>query len=263
MNAPSSISVSSDDQKVILSILNEVPPFYLLESLNEKQVEHWWAVKTQFTCLGKALKAYFSGESFPLRDQLTDYGVELYGSLTDFYIKLYGLIQWGFDYIKELWVNNPFTNKNSYGEMFPCSSPGETLAAILERDAASEFNQCRAGRHDFKPRKIYKTYLNQKKYIKGKLTPIQEQNHQNDIQKLFKPFESNSSLEYFCVVACCVAVESKNDKILKRKLDEYEKAKDNLTKILNRQYRDIKGYGWENGAFLETEKAGGTYKKVP
>lgn len=262
MNSALPISVSIKDQELILSILDEIPPSFLLPKLNERQTKNWKATKRQFKQLGKALKAYFSGESFPLKDELTDYGLELYGYLTDFYIKLYGVIQWGWDSITKLWIDNPFTNKNAYGEIFPCISPGETLAAILERDAASEFNQCRQGRFDFKPRKIYKTYLNQKKYNSGKLTSIQQQNHEKDVRNLFKYFESNSSLEYFCIIACHVGAEEKQDKVLKLRLKDYKTAKDNLSECLNRKFHKMKGHGWENGVFLETEKAGGTYKKT-
>ena len=254
--------VAIDDQKIILSALNEVPPSFLLPGLNQKQAEHWHMTKKHSSYLARALEAYFSGESFPLRNELTDYGVEVYGYFTDLYIRLYEVIQLGFDYIQKLWVENPFTSKKAYGEIFPCISPGETLAAILERDAASQFNQCMAGRFDFKPRKIYKTYLNQKKFISGKLTKIQQQNHQNDVRELHKFFESNSSLEYFCIVACCVGSEERKDNVLKQKLKSYETAKDDLSKCLNRKLRDMKGHGWQNGVFLETEKDGGTYQKT-
>lgn len=261
MNPEISISVPSDEQELILSTLNEVPPSVLLFGLNKEQTEHWWFVKEQFSNLGKALKAYFSGESFPLKDELTDYGIELYGCLTDFYIKLYGVIQWGFEDILQHWEDNLFVSKKKYGEIFPHNSPGQTLADILKRDADSQFSQCVASRHDFKPRKIYQTYLNHQKYNAGELNKIQQQKHLNNIKDLNRGFESNSSLEYFCLVACCIAERDKKDKTLKRKLEEYGKAKDNLSKVLNRQYRDINGHGWENGVLLETEKKGGTYRK--
>lgn len=253
----SNLTISPSEQISILSTVGGLPPISLLDTLNEQQTEHWCIVKQTFSYLHKSLKAYFAGESTPLRE-LPDYEQELYDSMTNFYLNLYNVIQWGWNDILDSYQQ--YGNKSHYGAGFPWTTPGETLAAILERDAVAQFWQCKAGRHDFKPRKMYTLHRESKKLSQGDLTSIQKQKHQTEVKALTKPFESLMELEMLCIGACRLALKTRKDKVLTNKLKNYEASREQLSTILHKRYRNTKGFAWQNGQLLETTKQGGSYR---
>ncbi|WP_414589345.1 hypothetical protein [Scytonema sp. PCC 10023] len=251
-----SVIVSSEDQTVILEKLDGLPPEYLLNELTQDQKEHWYGVKDVFQKTHLSLKAFFSGNPNPLQS-LPDEEKELYGHLTDYYISLYGLIQWGWEDILSQFAQ---WHSDYYTEDFPFRTPGETLADIMQRDAGAQYWQCKIGRHDFKPRKMYQLRLQAKKLIEGKLSPKQMSQHEKDVKALAKPFQLFKELEIFCVNACRMGVQSRKDKLLKLKIQDYERKRENLSDLLHRHYRNMRGYAWENGKKLETVKEGGSYR---
>lgn len=250
--------VPAKDQELILSTIDELPPKSILVGLNPEQTDHWQNIRDEYNFLHRSLKAYFSGKSFPLKDELTDFGQELFGCFTDYHIKLYAVVQWGWDYILDFYSKHG--NKDELGENFPYASPGELLAEILRYGCLAKFDQCLMGRHDFKPRKMYELRLDEKKDAKGKLSKAQKTKHLSDANTLDKPFEPYMRLEKFCMIACYDA--AKKDKTLKKRLIEYEKSGDDLKDITCKKFRGMKGYAWEKGKILKTSKAGGTYNQI-
>jgi hypothetical protein len=254
----SNLTISPSEQILILSTVGGLPPTSLLDTLNEQQTEHWCIVKQTFSYLHKSLKAYFAGESTPLRD-LPVYEQELYDSMTNFYLNLYNVIQWGWNDILDNYEQ--CGNKSHYGAQFPYATPGETLAAILERDAAAQYSQCKMGLHYFKPRKMYELRREFKKLSQGKLTPMQKKKHETEVKALIKCFKSLMELEVeACICACEKALKTRNDKVLTKKIKDYRASREELSTILYKRYRNSKGDAWQNGHKLETTKEGGSYR---
>lgn len=255
--------VPKEEQEIILKMLNGLPPEQLLGNLTEDQKDHWYKVKYIFQLTYIQLKSFFLNIPSPLQELLGDEGdekktKEICGCLTDFYMSLYAMIQWGWKDILNYYAQ--FGHKHVYGEQFPCTSPGETLAAILERDAAAQFWQCKQGRLDFKPREIYKLHLQRKKKAKGKLSPQAIKQYEKKALALAKPFDSLRDLEILCLEACYKGAKERRDKNLLTKIEDVETKNNNLSDTLNRYYRDMKGHAWQGGEKLETVKEGGTYK---
>lgn len=250
--------VPAEEQEIILKKLNGLPPDYLLDKLTQDQKDHWHKVKHIFETTRTVLKAFFSGTPSPLQELPND-EKEIYGSLTDFYISLYAVIQLGWKDILDAFAQ--WGNKY-HGEEFPFKSPGATLAAILERDAAAQFLQCKQGRFDFRPRKLYGLHLQKKKKAKGKLSLQAVERYEKEAEALAKPLDSFRGLEIFCVEACHLGAEKRKDKILSTKLKDLMERNNNLSDTLNRYYREMNGCAWQGGEKLATVKEGGTYKSV-
>lgn len=250
------VTIPPTEQTVILETLDGLPPEYILNELTLDQKKHWSEVKVQYQRIHLSLKAYFSGNPVPLQD-LPDEEKELLQLLTDLYISLYAVIQQGWKDILQY-----FSQRHSehYSEIFPFNSPGETLAAILERNATAEFWQCKQGRHDFRPRKMYDLRREGKKLAEGLFTDIQHQRHRKEVRTVTRDFESLMELEVLCIHACRLAVKNQKDRTLSRKIQHFEETREDLSKILHRSYRSMKGYAWENGKKLQTTKEGGTYR---
>ncbi|MHC5716571.1 MAG: hypothetical protein ACYTX0_31745 [Nostoc sp.] len=249
------LNISPEEQTKIFLTIDGLPPTFLLPTLNQQQTQHWLNIREFFDCLNQTLKAFLSGQANPLT-HLPAYEQELLAGMADSYLKLYGVIQWGWEDILNAFAEY---HTNHYSEKFPWDTPGETLAAILERDAAARFCQCKLGRHEFKPRKMYSLHRNAKKFTSGELSKAQQQKYRNDAKALTKDFESLMELEIFCINACRLAAKSRNDKVLKRKIAEYEQYRDELSKVIYRDYRNSTGYAWQSGELLKTKKEGGTY----
>jgi hypothetical protein len=247
--------IPAEEKATILSTIDGLPPNFLLPKLNQQQTEHWVDVREIFDCLHKSLKAFFSGQASPL-PQLPTYDQEIFSGLSDLYLSLYGVIQWGWEDIVKSFAEN---HSKYYSEKFPWATPGETLAAILERDAVAIFWQCKLGRHEFKPRKMYSLHRLAKKFSEGELSKVQQQKYRNDSKSLTKDFESLMELEIFCIKACRLAAKSRNDKLLTRKIANYEQSLNDLSRVLYCGYREAKGFAWQSGKLLQTSKKGGTY----
>jgi len=248
--------VPTEEQEIILKKVCELPPEYVLDGLTQDQKDHWHKVKYVSKTIHTSLEAFFSGSPSPLQELLDD-EKEIYGSLTDFYLSLYAMIQWGWKDILDCFAQ---WGNESYGQKFPFNSPGETLAAIIEQDLAAQFLQCKQGRFDFRPRKLYDLHLQKNKKAKGKLSLPVEKKYEKEAEALAKHFDSFRELEFFCFKACRQGAIKRNDRILKIKLDDLVAKNNNLSNTLNRYYRKMNGWAWQNGNRLETVREGGTYK---
>ncbi|WP_298913531.1 hypothetical protein [uncultured Nostoc sp.] len=248
--------IPETEQTIILKKLNGLPPFYLLGDLNLKQIEHWFSVKSICQKIHSVLERFFSGN--PPLEELVNEDKELFGRLLDFYVTLYFVIHWGWKDIEAAFAK---WHTSYYTDKLPFESPGETLAEILERDAAVMFWQCKQGRFDFRPRKLYQLHLQKKKKAKGKLSDQASLQYEKDAKALARPFESLRELEIFCVEASYLGAQERNDIFLNFKIQELLQKSDRLSDELNRYFRDAKGHAWEDGNKLETIKEGGTYKR--
>lgn len=248
--------IPKEEQVIMLEKLNGLPPVYLLNDLNPKQYEHWLDVKLVCQKTYLVLERFFS-DNPPLED-LADEDREVFGRLLDYYVTLYFVIHWGWKDIEAAFAE---WHTSYHIDKFPFKLPGETLAEILERDAAAMFWQCKQGRFDFRPRKLYQLHLQKKKKAKGKLSNQAKLQYEIDAEALAKPLDSLRELEIFCVEASYLGAQERGDKLLKLKIQELVKKSDQLSDELNRYFRTMKGHAWEDGDKLETVKEGGTYKR--
>jgi hypothetical protein len=244
----SAIDISKSEMELILSILKGLPPESLIESFwTDEQHAHWQKTKTHYTILLEEMQAYFQGRASQL-EHLEANERECYVAQKDVHLAMYDLIRYGWGAIQKAVAD--------YQIDFPYEQPGELFSALITNQALAKVIPCLLGRHDLKPRQVYRLGL---KLRKAKGDTKKTDQCQKELSQLLGRLKGLEELQKFCIQCCRQATKQSNDKVLQRKLAEYDRLSNEFSKLFSRHYRDRPAEAWEKGRKLKSQKAGGTY----
>jgi hypothetical protein len=243
-------SISKPEMELILSVLTRLPPETLIQSFwTDEQHDHWTQTKAHYRLLLEEMEAYFQGRASQL-DHLEAYERECYVALKDVHLALYDLIRYGWRAIQKAVCD--------YQINFPYEEPGELFSALITNQALARILPCLLGRHDLKPRQVYRLKL---KIKKAKGDKKKSDQCQKELDRLLGELKGLEELQKFCIQCCRHAVKQSGDNVLAKKIAEYDRLSDELSKLLSRNYKDSPAVAWEKGIKLYSQKAGGTYAR--
>lgn len=240
------ISITKPEMELILAILERLPPESLIQSFStDEQRAYWEKTKAHYRVLLEETRAYFQGRASQL-EHLEAHERECYVALKDVHLAMYDLIRYGWGAIQKA--------VSDYQIDFPYEKPGELFSAIISNQALAKVIPCLLGRHDLKPRQVYRLGLKIKKAKGDKKKTDQCQKELNQLLGQLKGLEE---LQKFCIQCCRRA--AKQDKVVQRKLADYDRLCNEFSKLFSRDYRDRPAEAWEKGRKLKSQKVGGTY----
>lgn len=240
--------ISIPEMELILSVLKNLPPESLIQALwTDEQHAHWRKTKAHYRILLEEMQAYFQGRASQL-EHLEAHERECYVALKDVYLALYDLIRYGWGAIKKATCDHQID--------FPYEKPGELFSALITNQALAKVIPCLLGRHDLKPRQVYRLGL---KIKKAKGDTKKSDQCQKELDRLLGELKGLEELQKFCIQCCRYAAKQSEDKVLHRKLREYDRLSNEFSKLFSRDYRDSPAEAWEKGRKLKSQKAGGTY----
>jgi hypothetical protein len=193
------------------------------------------------------MEAYFQGRASQL-EHLEAHERECYAALKDVYLALYDLIRYGWGAIEKA--------VSDYQIDFPHKEPGELFSAIVTNQALAKVIPCVLGRHDLKPRQTYRLKL---KIEKAKGDRKKTEQCQKELDKLLGQLKGLEELQKFCIQCCRHTAKQSGDKVLQRKLANYDRLSNEFSKLFSQDYRNRPAEAWEKGRKLKSQKAGGTY----
>ena len=258
------MQISEIEKCAILNRLDGLPPkTWLNYSSTDGQKKHWESVSAKHQLLKKALEAYFSSDPTLLK-HLEEKDQEYFAQLAECYITLYGALQWAWSNFVEAIEEIGIELRN-----LGVTTPGQMVVEILTLEAEEEFRECLLPHLEYKPRLRYNLSLKKKK-VDQILSEKRSLNSEE--QRTLRDFNANlastsshaqefTRVRILCLNFCRAIAKNQNNKTLKRKLDEYDKQRESLYKLIQRINRTGRGGGWENGYPLETQKEGGSYRK--
>jgi hypothetical protein len=245
------LEISKSEMELILKTLKELPQEWYIEYFwTEEQHNHWDDTKTHYLMLHEEMQAYFQGRASQL-ENLSDHERLCYATLKDVQLALYDLLRYGWRAIQKA--------VHDYKINFPYNEPGELFSALMENQAAAKVLPCLLGRHDIKFRQTYRLGL---KIQKSKGDKKKTDQCRKEIDQLLGRLKHLADLQVGCIQCCRNAARQSKDELLYRKLADYDRLCDELSKLLKRNYRDKPAQAWQKGEKLQSQKAGGTYTQV-
>ena|SRR4028119_2040808 len=242
------LDISKSETESILKTLKELPQEWLIEHFwTDEQHNHWNNTKVHYLTLHEEMQAYFQGRASQLED-LSDHERLCYATLKDVQLALYDLLRYGWRDIQKA--------VQDYKINFPYRQPGELFSALMESQAAAKVIPCLLGRHDIKFRQTYRLGL---KIQKSKGDKKKADQCRKEVDQLLGQLRHLADLQVGCIQCCRNAAKKSKDKVLQRKLADYDRLSNELSKLLSKDYRDRSAEAWEKGKKLQSQKAGGTY----
>jgi hypothetical protein len=242
---------TNQDRLLILNKLLDVPPKQCSVILTNDQQNHWLETKSVFMIFHQLFTDYFSGNPINLQI-LPKESRDFFSNEFNHFLSFYNLLQWGWNYLKEVETTLDINFHNT---------PGQCFAIYLESIANAQIHQCFIARIDFSPRKKADLLRVIKRVLDNK------DKRKNDIPRLkeyLKCCQNQGFFEFSLLSDVVIQVLSEvDDAQTQDKLKQYEYAKLKAAEAEVRYHRkkSTLAYAWENGYILDSQKAGGTYIK--